>query len=105
MKRDWSRLPEFAARRRAVGHGYCRRVLTDRSVQDLSLALSAAVFASAAAAQTPLGPTIGGRHLQPTEQQVESRENGGAREWNSHTQSEIDPLYCEIMGAATRVQH
>jgi hypothetical protein len=73
-------------------------------IKACALSLSLALFAGIAAAQTPSGPTIGGRHLQPTEQQVESRQGNRASAWNTHTQSEVDKLYREIMRAATRVQ-
>jgi hypothetical protein len=67
----------------------------------LMLAASALVV-GVAAAQTLPGPIVNGRHLQPTEQQVESREDDRAREWNARVQSEIDRLYRELIPAATR---
>jgi len=69
-----------------------------------ALLLSAALLAGVAAAQTRSGPAVNGRQLQPTEQQVESREDDRARERNARVQSEIDRLYGEIVHAAARAQ-
>jgi hypothetical protein len=55
-----------------------------------------------AAAQTPSGPIINGRHLQPTQQQVDDREDYGVRQRDRAVQSEIDHLYSEIMRAVGR---
>jgi hypothetical protein len=73
-------------------------------IKTCALSLSAALFASVAAAQTLSSPTVNGRQLQPTEQQVESREGNRARAWDAHVQSEINRLYGEITRAAARVQ-
>jgi hypothetical protein len=51
-------------------------------------------------AQTPSGPIVSGRHLQPTQQQVDNREDHGVRQRDRAVQSEIDHLYDEIMRAA-----
>lgn len=80
-----------------------------RSVAALSfkasaLSLSSMLFIGAAAAQTPHGPIVDGRQLQPTQQQLESTEDKNAVEWNrwnSRVGPEIDGLYDEIMRAAT----
>ncbi len=65
------------------------------------LALSVAfLFAGAAAAQSPPGPIVGGRQLQPTQQELDSREGPAARQWDRRVQSEIDRLYNEIMRAS-----
>jgi hypothetical protein len=62
------------------------------------LALSAALaFAGAAAAQPLPGPIVGGRQLQPTQQEIDNREGHAARQWDRRVQSEIDRLYGEIM--------
>jgi hypothetical protein len=42
-------------------------------------------------------PIVNGRHLQPTQQQVDSRIDDRARQWSRAVQSEIDRLYVEIM--------
>ena len=60
------------------------------------LSLSLALFIGAAAAQAPSWPIIQGRHLQPTQQQVDSRVDDRARQWGRGVQSEIDRLYDEI---------
>ena len=66
-----------------------------------ALSLSFAFFIGTAVAQTPSGPIVNGRHLQPTQQQVDSREGYAGRQWNARVQSDIDRLYDEITGAAT----
>jgi hypothetical protein len=68
-------------------------MLIKTSVFSLSLALIIGV----AAAQTPSWPIVNGRHLQPTQQQVDSRVDDRARQWSRGFQSEIDRLYDEIM--------
>ena len=68
-------------------------MLIKASVLSLSLALSIGV----AAAQPPSWPIVQGRHLQPTQQQVDSRIDDRARQWSRGVQSEIDRLYDEIM--------
>jgi hypothetical protein len=100
---------ELALADNLQGGGHCRRVLAIPEcfamiIKTSAFSLSAALFAGVAAAQTLSGPTVNRRHLQPTEQQVESRQGDRAREWNARVQSEIDRLYGEIMHAATRVQ-
>jgi hypothetical protein len=66
------------------------------------LSLLSALFVGVAAAQTLSGPTINDHQLQPTQQQVDSRENDDARQRDRAVQSEIDRLYDEIMRAAAR---
>jgi hypothetical protein len=66
------------------------------------LLLLSALFVGVAAAQTLSGPTTDGHHLQPTQQQADSRENDGARRRDRAIQSEIDRLCDEIMRAAAR---
>jgi hypothetical protein len=61
------------------------------------LSLSLALFIGVAAAQAPSWPIVNGRHLQPTQQQVDSRIDDRARQWSRDVQSEIDRLYDEIM--------
>jgi hypothetical protein len=62
------------------------------------LLLSSMLFIGAAAAQTPYGPTVNGRQLQPTQQQLESKWN----RWNDRDQPEVDRLYNVIMRAESR---
>ena len=69
-------------------------------IKALLLSLSLALFIGVAAAQTPSGPIVDGRRAQPTQQQVDSREDNRARQWNRGVQSEIDRLYDEIMRAS-----
>ena len=64
------------------------------------LSLSLMLFIGVAAAQTPSGPIVDGRRPQPTQQQVDSREDNRARQWNRGVQSEIDRLYDEVMRAS-----
>ena len=61
------------------------------------LSLSLALFIGVVAAQAPPWPIVQGRHLQPTQQQFDSRVDDSAREWSRGVQSEIDRLYDEIM--------
>ena len=61
------------------------------------LSLSLALFIGVAVAQAPSWPIVQGRHLQPTQQQVDSRVDDRAREWSRGVQSEPDRLYDEIM--------
>ena len=65
------------------------------------LSLSLALFVGAAAAQPPSWPIANGRRPQPTQQQIDSRENYAARQSNRAVQSEVDRLYLEIMCAAS----
>jgi hypothetical protein len=60
------------------------------------LSLSLALFIGVAAAQAPSWPIVNGRHLQPTQQQVD-RGDDRSRQWSRGVQSEIDRLYDEIM--------
>ena len=68
-------------------------MLIKTSVLSLSFALSIGV----AVAQSPSWPIVMGRHLQPTQQQVDSKGDERARQWSRGVQSEIDRLYDEIM--------
>ncbi len=63
------------------------------------LLLSLALFIGVAAAQapSPSWPIVKGRHLQPTQQQVDNRGDERARQWSRDVQSKIDRLYDEIM--------
>ena len=61
------------------------------------LSLSLALFIGLAAAQAQSWPIVQGRHLQPTQQQVDSRVDDRAHQWSRDVQSEIDRLYDEIM--------
>jgi hypothetical protein len=54
------------------------------SIRICALLLSSMLFIGAAAAQTPCGPTVKGRQLQPTQQQLESTWN----RWNNRDQPE-----------------
>ena len=65
------------------------------------LALSLALFVGAAAAQPPSWPIANGRRPQPTQQQIDSRENYAARQRNYAVQTEVDRLYLEIMCEAS----
>jgi len=68
-------------------------MLIKTSVVSLSLAL----FIGVAAAQAPTWPIAQSRHLQPTQQQIDSRLDDRARQWRRGVKSEIDRLYDEIM--------
>jgi hypothetical protein len=61
------------------------------------LSLSLALFIGLAVPQAQSWPIVNGRHLQPTQQQVDSRIDDRARQWSRGVQSEIDRLYVEIM--------
>ena len=61
------------------------------------LSLSLALFIGVAAPQAQSWPIVQGRHLQPTQQQVDSRVDDRSRQWSHGVQSEIDRLYDEIM--------
>jgi hypothetical protein len=61
------------------------------------LSLSLALFIGVAAAQTPSGPIVDGRRPQPTQQQVDSREDDWARQRNRGVEPQIDRLYDEIL--------
>jgi hypothetical protein len=74
----------------------CFAMVIERCLLSLSLML----FIGVAAAQTPSGPIVDGRRPQPTQQQVDSREDNRARQWNRGVQSEIDRLYDEVMRAS-----
>jgi hypothetical protein len=69
-------------------------------VKTCVLSLSFALLIGIAAAQTPSGPVVKGRHLQPTQQQIDSRKGDARRQWDSRVQWEIDRLYDDIMSRA-----
>ena len=73
---------------------------TAEIIKAFLLSLSLALLTGVAAAQTPSAPIVNGRQLQPTQQQVDSREDNRARQWNRGVQSEIDRLYEEVMRAS-----
>ena len=72
-------------------------MLIKRSVLSLSLAL----FIGVTAPQAQSWSIVQGRHLQPTQQQVDSRLDDRSRQQSRgvRAQSEIDRLYDEIMHA------
>ena len=47
--------------------------------------------------QVPSWPIVKGGHLQPTQQQVDSRGDDTVRQWSRGVQSGTDHLYDEIM--------
>jgi hypothetical protein len=61
------------------------------------LSFSLALFIGVAAAQASCWPIVNGRHLQPTQQQVDSGRDDRSRQWSRGVQSDIDRLYDEIM--------
>jgi hypothetical protein len=65
------------------------------------LSLSLALFMDVAAAQPPSWPIVNGRRPQPTQQQIDSREDSAARQWDRSVQSEVDRLYDVIMRASS----
>ena len=64
------------------------------------LSLSLAFFINIAAAQPPSWPIANGRRPQPTQQQIDSRLDNAARQWNRRVGSQVDRLYDEILRAA-----
>jgi hypothetical protein len=63
------------------------------------------VTSGVAAAQTPHGPIVNGRQLQPTQAQLESTKDQNVVEWNrwnGRVQPDVDRLYDEIMRATTQ---
>jgi hypothetical protein len=79
------------------GRGSLRRSAAGLIIRICALLLSAMLFIGAAAAQTPYGPIVN-RQLQPRQQQLEIKWNL----WNNRAQREVDPLYNEILRAASR---
>jgi hypothetical protein len=65
------------------------------------LSLSLALFAGAAAAQSFPGPIVGGRQLQPTQQEADRRGGHATWQWNRRVQPEIDRLYREVIRASS----
>jgi hypothetical protein len=64
------------------------------------LSLPSALVIGAAVGQTPSWPIVNGRQLQPTQQQIDSKEDERTRQRNRDGQSDIDRLYEEITRAA-----
>jgi hypothetical protein len=62
-----------------------------------ALSLSLALFIGVVVPQAQSWPIVNGRHLQPTQQQVDSRIDDRTRHWSRGVQSEIDRLYGKIM--------
>jgi hypothetical protein len=60
------------------------------------LLLSSVLLAGNAVAQTPSWPITSGRHLQPTQQQIDSRENNPARQRDRDARSQVDRLFDEL---------
>jgi hypothetical protein len=60
------------------------------------LLLASALLAANAVAQTPSWPITNGRHLQPTQQQIDSRANNAARQRDRAAQSQVDRLFGEL---------
>lgn len=54
----------------------------------------------AAAAQTASGPIVGGRQLQPTQEQVDDKVGDAGQQRSRAAQPDLDYLYNEIMRAA-----
>ena len=65
------------------------------------LALAPALCICTAAAQTASGPVGGGDRLQPTQQQIDRREDARVSPRNTQVQPDIDRLYDEIIHSAT----
>lgn len=64
------------------------------------LSLSSVLVMGAAIGQTPSWPIVNGRQLQPTQQQIDGKEDERTRQRNRDGQSDIDRLYEEITRAA-----
>jgi hypothetical protein len=95
-----ARVSTLAKRADSAGVSLFRRVpqwIFKTSLLSLSLAL----FIGAAAAQPPSWPIANGRRPQPTQQQIDSREDNAARQRYRGVQSEVDRLYDEIMRASS----
>ena len=65
------------------------------------LSLSSALLIGVAVAQTPSWPIVDGRQLQPTQQQVDTKEDSRAHQRPRGVQPDVDRLYDEILRAAT----
>jgi hypothetical protein len=61
------------------------------------LSLSWALPIGPAVAQPPTWPIVNGHQLQPTRQQLDTRNADRSREWNRRVQPEVDRLYEELM--------
>jgi len=61
------------------------------------LSLSLALFIGSAAAQPPSWPIANSRRSQPTQQQIDGREDNATCQQNRDIQSGVDRLYDEIM--------
>jgi hypothetical protein len=66
-------------------------------IKTFVLSLSFALSIGVAAAQAPSWPIVKGAHLQPTQQQVDSKGDDTVRQWSRGVQSGSDHLYDEIM--------
>ena len=66
-------------------------------IKTFVLSLSFALSIGVAAAQAPSCPIVKGGHLQPPQQQVDSRGDDTVRQWSRGVQSGSDHLYDEIM--------
>jgi hypothetical protein len=65
-------------------------------IRTLLLLLSSVLLAANAVAQTPSWPITNGRHLQPTQQQTDSRENNAARHRDRDARSQVDRIFDEL---------
>ena len=95
-----SRVSTLAKRADSAGESLFRRVrqwILKTSLLPISLAL----FIGSAPAQPPSWPIADGRRPQPTQQQIDSREDTSARQWNHAVEPEVDRLYVEIMRASS----
>jgi hypothetical protein len=66
-------------------------------IKTFVLSLSFALSIGVAAAQAPSWTIVKGGHLQPTQQQVDSKGDDTVRQWSRGVQSGSDHLYDEIM--------
>jgi hypothetical protein len=78
------------------------RRIPQRMLRTSLLSLSLAFSIGVAVAQPPSWPIVDGRRPQPTQQQIDGREDNAARQRSLATQSEVDRLYVEIMRATAR---
>lgn len=75
----------------------CLAVITRVSL----LAVASTLWICTAAAQTASGPVGGGDRSQPTQQQIDRREDAHIGRRNPTARPDADPLYDEIIRAAT----
>jgi hypothetical protein len=95
-----SRISTLAKPADRAGASRFRRV-PQRIFKTSLLPVSLALFIGAAAAQPPSWPIANGRRPQPTQQQIDGREDKAALQWDRAVQSKIDRLYVEIMRASS----